>query len=201
MDNVLVTKTLCHLTGTNMRTFILSFLFFSLTIFQLTSCNQNNPDEEEKKILQNQNDLLKKENEQLKKDLASNQRNFNEGNIESPNTTNVDFLKEFNGKYPYEVDLLNNKIINKRLKSLIGDKFRFLKKTWAVENPMEIRNNIFVASACEAHNCNMTNFILVIDMLKNIMYVGIRKEGQVSTYAESGNNFPEQIQLWSSEGL
>lgn len=184
-----------------MKTFILSFLFFAITISLLTSCNQNNPDEEEKKLLQNQNDLLKKENEQLKKDLASNHRNLDEGSTESPHTTNVDFLKEFNGKYPYEVNLLDNKIINKRLKDLIGDKFIFLKKTWAVEIPIEIKNNIFVAYACEAHNCNMTNFILAIDISKNIMYVGIRKEGKVSTYAEAGNNFPEKIKVWSSEGF
>ncbi len=188
-----------------MRNHTTSFLMLLVTIILFTSCNQNKFDEKEKKLLQKENELLKKENELLKKESVLNQQSSNQKNktkeqkiSEDTNSNDIDFLKKFNGKYPYEVKLLDNSIIKKRLKNLIGDsRFFFLKKTWAVETPMEIKNNIFVASACEAHNCNMTNFIIALDMSKNIMYVGIREEGKIRTYTEAGNNFPEQIQEWS----
>ena len=185
-----------------MRNFTILFLMV-ITIILITSCNQNKFDEREKKLLQKENELLKKENELLKKELASNQKSSNQKNKNQTSeqliseSDNIEFLKEFNGKYPYEVKLLENSIIKKRLKNLIGDRFLFLKKTWAVETPMEIINNIFVASACEAHNCNMTNFIIAVNMTENIMYVGIREEGKIKTYTEDGSKFPEQIQEWS----
>lgn len=178
-----------------MRLFTKSFLAVLMTIILLASCRQNKPDEEE-------NDRLKKENELLKKELVLNQKSSNQISkdpiSEDSNLYDIEFLKDFHGKYPYEVKLLDNSIIKKRLINLIEDRFFFLKDTWAVETPIEIKNNIFVANACEAHNCNMTNFIIAINMSDNIMYVGIREEGYIKTYAENGDNFPEQIKEWAS---
>lgn len=182
-----------------MKYFTASLLIVLLTLIVFTYCNQNNLDDEEKKLLRKENELLIKETE-ISQEL-SKQKNKGQGTEQRISnglkTNNLEFLREFEGKYPYEVKLLQNSIIEKRLKSLIGDRFFYLKKTWAVESPMEIINSIFIANACEAHNCNMTNFIIAINMSENIMYVGIREEGKIIIYAESGNNIPEQIHDWS----
>ncbi len=109
----------------------------------------------------------------------------------------IDFLKRMNGKYPYQVYLFDNVIIQQRLKNLIDDRYSFFIETWAVETPIQIYNNIFIAEGCQAHNCNMTNFIIVIDLSKNIMSVGIREKGKVELYSEKESVFSEDLLKWS----
>lgn len=109
---------------------------------------------------------------------------------EAGNSTsnNLDFLKNLDGKYPYEVKLLDNPALKKRLEDLLGSRFTFLKDTWAVETPIEIKNNVFVATGCQAHNCSSTNFIIVVDLTKNVIYAGVREEDKVKTYSEDGTS-------------
>ena len=102
----------------------------------------------------------------------------------------VAFLAKYNDKYPYDVNLLDNPTIKRRLKSLIGSRYNFFKDTWAVETPIKVENNTFIASACQAHNCTSTNFIIVVDLVSNIMYVGIREEDSIKTYSENGGSSP-----------
>jgi hypothetical protein len=108
---------------------------------------------------------------------------------ENADLNNMEFLKKFNGKYPYEVNLLKNPMVIIRLKKLIGEnRYKFLIKTWAVETPIEFANNIFVASACKAHDCPTTNFIIVYDFFNNIMYAGIKEYNNIKTYSEDGSS-------------
>ena len=110
----------------------------------------------------------------------------------------LDFLRNLNGKYPYDVKLLDNPELKKRLTSLLGNRFGFMKTTWAVEEPIEIKNNIFVATGCEAHNCGSTNFIIAVDLAKNIVYAGVRENDQVKTYSENGSSI-QQVNDWATE--
>lgn len=110
---------------------------------------------------------------------------------------NLDFLKDLNGKSCLK-DLLNNPIFKKRLMHLIGDRYNSLKIIAAVESPIIVNNNIVVITGCQAHNCNMTNFIVVVDLSKNMMYAGIRKEGRIKNYSEDGNTSTE-ITDWASK--
>jgi hypothetical protein len=108
------------------------------------------------------------------------------------------FLREYHGKYPADVKLLEDPRLMPRLEKLLGNRFAFLKETWAVESPMEIRNNFFVASACMAHNCGSTNFIIIIDLLKNVVYAGIREDDKVKTYAEDYSSNAE-LDRWAGQ--
>lgn len=120
---------------------------------------------------------------------------------DNSNSNNLDFLKKLNGKYPYQVKLFGNSAFTQRLKKLIGNsRYRFLKKTWAVEVPMEVANDIFVASGCQAHNCGSTNFIIVVDFSKNVMYAGIKEEDKIETYSEDGSYSPEMNE-WVNENF
>jgi hypothetical protein len=107
----------------------------------------------------------------------------------------MDFLKELNGKQPYDVKLFENQEFAFRLKKLLGNRYEFLKETWAVEPPMEFAENVFTATGCEAHNCGATNFIIVYDFTSNVMSVGIREEFNVETYSEDGTT-PSEITDW-----
>ena len=176
------------------------------TTFTSTSCHYNgNSDEKDKALTEKESELLKKENELLKKEQELNQKSsastteyyaINQPNNSSSN--NLDFLKELNGKYPYEVNLFENEAFNQRLKNLLGNKsYNFLKETWSIESPIEFSDNIFVASGCQEHNCGFTNFIIVVDFSKNIMYAGIREEDYVETYSEDGGNSPK-VKAWEN---
>jgi len=108
---------------------------------------------------------------------------------------NLDILKTYNGKYPYKVKLFENKAFAERLEKLVGKRYSVLKSVWAVETPMEVSEKQFIASACEAHNCGGTNFIVVIDFEKNVMFAGIREEDNVETYSEDGT-YPQVMMSW-----
>lgn len=110
-------------------------------------------------------------------------------------SSKLGFLKELNGKYPMEVKLFDNAAFTQRLKKLLGDRYDFLKTTWAVETPIEFNHNVFKASACQAHNCPATNFIVVYDFGNDVMYAGIKEENVIKTYSENGKNIAE-IEQW-----
>jgi hypothetical protein len=112
----------------------------------------------------------------------SQQRNFN-------------ILRNYDGKYPYEVKLLKNVQIKKALMNLLGSRYGFFVKTWSVETPMTVKDGIFVASACMAHNCSDTNFIIVVDIDNKKVYAGIREDTKVTTYP-AGANYPQAIPDW-----
>lgn len=122
---------------------------------------------------------------------------YNEINQKQKN--GLAYLKKFKGEYPYEGNLFNDKLLSKRLKSLLKNRFFFLKKTWAVETPIEVNNNTFKAWGCKQHFCDSTNFIIVVDFKKNVIYVGIRENENVKVYSEDGsinievNNWAKRI--------
>lgn len=102
--------------------------------------------------------------------------------------SDLNYLKQFNGKYPEKVKLLGNNPLTSRLKNLIKDKYSYLVETWAVETPIEIKNNMFSAWGCQQHNCGNTNFIIVVDFNKNMVYVGVREEANIKIYSEDGGS-------------
>jgi len=125
--------------------------------------------------------------------LKSKEKSTSKGSNRSYKS--MDFLKELNGKQPYDVKLFENQEFAFRLKKLLGNRYEFLKETWAVEPPMEFAENVFTATGCEAHNCGATNFIIVYDFTSNVMSVGIREEFNVETYSEDGTT-PSEITDW-----
>lgn len=167
-----------------------------MTVLAFSSCNQTTKvEDKEKELIAKEIELLKKENELLKKEQEfKTQTSKEETNTittviqQTNNSSNLDFLKSTNGKYPYEIKLLKNSILTQRLEKLIGNRYNFLKETWAVETPIEVKDNIFVAFGCQAHNCGSTNFIIIIDFNKNILYAGIRENDIVKLYSEDGSD-------------
>ena len=114
-----------------------------------------------------------------------------------PTKDETDFLKNMKGKYPHEVKFWDNVIVKKRLKKLLGSRFTFLMDNHGPESPIEIKNNLFMVWTCQAHNCGATNFIIVIDLSKNVLYTGIREDYQIEVYSEDGSSLPRRAsQEW-----
>jgi hypothetical protein len=179
-----------------------------LTILIYTSClNSKTNEQEMTSLVEKENELLKKENELLKKEKELNSMALSQQKsettvakeIQTNNTKvqNIEYYKNLRGKYPYEVKLLDNPILANRLKALLKGRYKFLKETWAVESPIEINNNIFVASGCQQHNCGSTNFIIAIDLSSDILYVGVREDQIVKLYSEDESSNEELIK-WAN---
>ena len=114
-------------------------------------------------------------------------------------TAGLDFLNSYKGKYPAEVKLLNQPVIKKRLQKLLGTEYTFLKKIWQVESPIEIDNGLFYAWAMQAHQGGNPGAVIMADIKKNILYVGIRKNGEEKFYSEDGSPSPKKMIEWANE--
>ena len=103
--------------------------------------------------------------------------------------TKYDYLKNLNGVYPCDVQLfVDSSLLMHRLKKLLGKKaYHSFKEIWGVEAPMEFVNNTFSASACMKHNCANTNFIIVLDFSKDVLYACIRIDRNPIIYSEDGS--------------
>ena len=86
----------------------------------LVSCNETKTNDKEKSLTEKEIELLKKENELLKREQELNKtKEIEESNISKDKYSSInklDFLKKLDGKYPYEVKLLDNSVFMKRLK-------------------------------------------------------------------------------------
>ena len=111
-----------------------------------------------------------------------NNRDFDEKPATPPLSST---LKKFAGKYPYEVKLLDRPELKDRLKKLLGPDYAALKANWNVETPMAIEDGIFMASACEQHNCADNRYLMFVDLEKDNINVYHVENGS-QTYAEHG---------------
>ncbi|MVN22669.1 hypothetical protein [Mucilaginibacter arboris] len=191
-----------------MKHLLISLLAVLLMILFAFACNNTSEiDSKKTELIQKEKELLKRENELLQKEKELDKpllkqthqpATITESQNNNKKVDNLDYLKKLNGKYPYEVKLFNNSALTRRLKSLLGSRYKFFKDTWVVETPIKISNNNFIASGCQQHNCGNTNFIIVVDFLKDIVYAGIREEGTVKVYSEDESNNAE-INRWAND--
>jgi hypothetical protein len=115
----------------------------------------------------------------------------------SSNPKDLKYLRTLTGKYPSEVALLSKGKLKGRIKLLLKDRLKFLKSKWNVENPIEIKDSNCILWACQQHNCSNTNFIIVVDFRKNVVYAGIREEESIKVFSEDGSTNPE-VTKWAN---
>lgn len=173
-----------------------------LAALSLTSCNQTDkPADQNQAILEKENELLKKENELLKKEQELNQKAAVQTTKQhAPNNAvadNLDFLKGLHGKYPHDVKMLDNPILQKRLEKMLGSQYDFMKSVWDVETPIEIKDGLFYAWGMQAHSGGDPGAVLMADLHNNVLYVGIREDAREELYSEDGSNAPKQLQEWA----
>ena len=123
---------------------------------------------------------------------------------EKQTTTNaisneLSFLNAFDKKYPYEINLLDKPVIKKRLREMLGSKYDYIKSIWEVEAPIAIANGIFYAWGMQAHSGGNPSAVLIADLNKNVLYVGIRRKEDEKFYSEDGSNVPQKMQDWADE--
>lgn len=113
----------------------------------------------------------------------------------SENNDDLSFLNKLNGQYTDAFWNIDKPVFYKRIKKLLNNYFETLREICCVESPIEIKDNKLIATACESHNCNSTNYIVIVDILKNKIYVGLRKDDQIKTFTEDGHT-PQEMKDW-----
>ncbi|MCX6723379.1 MAG: hypothetical protein NT094_04955 [Candidatus Staskawiczbacteria bacterium] len=112
----------------------------------------------------------------------------------------LSYLNKLVGKSTYDVKFFENSIIRNRLIKLMGSQFSVLETYWSGPSaPIKVENGIFVASACMAHNCSDTSFLIVINIPKNIFYVITKIDGYKTYYYEENKNIPTQVTEWDKD--
>ncbi len=103
----------------------------------------------------------------------------------TPKAGIVATLTKANGKYPYELKLLEDPELKSRLQKLLGVDFAGMKANWNVETPIEIQNGILMTSGCQQHNCGGNIYYMFIDLEHdNINVYHVEKGKQL--YSENG---------------
>lgn len=106
----------------------------------------------------------------------------------SQKSGSLEYLKTLNGKYAHNVKLLGSNPLTKRVKALLKTRYSFLKKRWVVETPIEVEDFTFKAYSYQQHNCDNVNFIIVVDLRKDVVYVGVKENDSVKVYSEDGSD-------------
>lgn len=119
------------------------------------------------------------------------------GSYDSKNFFDNEF-KFYCDKYTFNSNFFKNPLLTRRLKNLIGANYSFLMDFWTVTSPTECNDNVLIATGCQAHNCNYTNFIIAIDMQRDILHVGILNEKRGFLYSENPLLLPQKILQWKA---
>lgn len=114
-------------------------------------------------------------------------------------TEELTFLNKLNGIYPYEVKLLDNPILKKRLMNMIGNDYAYIKSIWETQTPIKIEDGIFFSQAMQAHSGGNPSASIVVDLNNDVIYVGIRRNGKVEFYSEDGSKSPKNLSAWGND--
>ncbi|HMG68561.1 MAG TPA: hypothetical protein VK588_12775 [Chitinophagaceae bacterium] len=167
-----------------------------LMVFLFTACKSKIKSADPSTVPKDEQ--VKKESESTKSDTAQTDTTTSPPIVNNV-SNELSFLSQLNGKYPYEVKLLDNAVLKRRLKKMLGARFEFLKSIWQTETPIEISNNLFYAWAMQAHSGGDPGAVLMADLAKNVLYAGIKENGHTKIYSEDGSKAPQKLQDWSVE--
>jgi hypothetical protein len=111
----------------------------------------------------------------------------------------LDFLTKYNGKYPFDVKLLNNSTIKKRLQQLLGvQQYNYIVEIMEVETPMEVKDGLFYAEGMQAHSGGDPSAVIMADIQKDILFVGIYKDGKPIYFSEGNAELPMKLRNWAN---
>ncbi len=106
------------------------------------------------------------------------------------------FLMNFNGKFAYDCNLLENPITGSHLKQLLGERYEFLTSIWEVEVPMEIQDSVLFTQAFQDNSGGDPGAVITIDIKRNLYSVGILEKGKVKLYFDDSTFYPDRLKYW-----
>lgn len=110
-------------------------------------------------------------------------------------------MATWEGKYPYQVELLAQPELAAQLKSMLGAaNYDTLTTYWMLESPIVIYNQTLVAEACRAHLCNGTYFILSIHLVNGHCCLGMKVDDQLQIFSSNGQTSEVVAKWWFENG-
>lgn len=94
------------------------------------------------------------------------------------------FITEWNGKYPKDVDLLNQQALSTRLKALLKDQYETFSENWNTETPIAMVDSVIHTSGCKANDCSSLSYDLYIDLPNNNINMYNIDKGSITLFAE-----------------
>ncbi len=188
-----------------MKRFLLFLFVIALGIAGYLYFSKNDPSganalKEENALLKRENELLKREQTlQRQKDSLAELEQKRKDSLEmlKTNVGSLDFLMAYGGKYPYEVAMMENSVLNHRLRTMLGKELDYLKSVWDIQAPIEIRDGYFYTWAIKEKSAGKEGAAIMVDLNKDKMYVGIRKNDQAQIYTEDGSTPPTRLSDWA----
>lgn len=163
-------------------------LIVVLFIISCSDSNKKNPPVKNFEITQKNNDSAKYSgNDSLIQNKAIQEIN------------DLSYLNNYDGKYPFDVNLFSTEPLKTRLSNLLGPVFSFFTRYNFVQPPIKVENDLFYIDGCQEHNCGYVDFILSIDLKSNIISIGIHENNQVSLYSENKSTLPQKLIKWEND--
>jgi len=158
---------------------LIPFIFCAL----LTSCNNETKNDSFKEV-------TKSESEDEKRIAV-----FIKPKNKIINKNNLEFLKKYNNQYSFDFEMLKIKELRERIIQLVGeDNLKFMDNLTG-STPVEIKNNRFSCWIYKAHDGCCNHSIIEIDLIKNILYVGVCKDLNYKLYSEDGSS-SKKLKEW-----
>lgn len=106
-----------------------------------------------------------------------------------PDSNDLAFLTAWSGKYPQDVDMFGLKVLDNRLKRLMGARYDTMIADWNTETPIQVEDSVIHTSGCKAHDCPADSYELYIDLKNNNINVYNFHHDTLTFYAEK-DSFP-----------
>lgn len=111
------------------------------------------------------------------------------------NKNDLEFLKKYNNQYSFDFEMLKIKELRNRIIQLVGeDNFKFMDNLTG-STPVEINNNRFSCWIYKANDGCCNHSIIEVDLIKNILYVGVCKDLNYKLYSEDGSS-SKKLKEW-----
>jgi hypothetical protein len=112
-----------------------------------------------------------------------------------PNRASLDFLRDLEGKYAFDSKLFETEPMKNRLEKLMAHKYKDFLQRMDVQ-VLIIQGDLVIIKGLMAHRGGTEEAILVVDLPKNLMWVGILENGKKVTHLNEDGNLPMPPQLF-----
>jgi hypothetical protein len=90
--------------------------------------------------------------------------------------------------------------VRARIEKLIGaERYGFLRRVWQMGGSVENAGGVLYTSSCQVHSCGPqgSGAMLAVDLKEQTISVGLRRDGEVKTFAEKPGKLPKGLVEWA----
>ncbi len=103
---------------------------------------------------------------------------------------------QMTGEYPDT--LLDNKVIKRRFKTLLGKNYSAFMDSFETTRPFEKKGNYLFSSGCLIHACLHLESAVVVDLINKTIHAAIfRQDEKVKYFNEDNRQTPAAIKDWA----